>query len=60
MFRERALKIVLVLVGAFFSASIYSAIGRLLDPAHSDTGDTMMMNGCPKRSKVDWPEKAST
>ena len=44
MYRERALKIVLVLVGVLFSAAIYPAIGGLLDPAHSDTGDTMMMS----------------
>jgi hypothetical protein len=44
MFRERGLKIVLVLVGLFFSAAIYPAIGGLVDPAHSDTGDTMMMS----------------
>ncbi|HYM77758.1 MAG TPA: DUF6632 domain-containing protein [Candidatus Dormibacteraeota bacterium] len=43
MLRERALKIVLVLVGLFFSAAIYPAIGGLRDPANSDTGDTMMM-----------------
>lgn len=43
MVRERALKIVLVLVGLLFSAAIYPAIGGLRDPAHSDTGDTMMM-----------------
>lgn len=43
MVRERALKIVLILVGLFFSAAIYPAIGGLRDPAHSDTGDTMMM-----------------
>jgi hypothetical protein len=43
MLRDRALKIVLVLVGLFFSAAIYPLIGGLLDPAHSDTGDTMMM-----------------
>jgi hypothetical protein len=30
-------------VGLLFSAAIYPAIGGLLDPAHSDTGDTMMM-----------------
>jgi hypothetical protein len=41
--REGALKVVLVLVGLFFSAAIYPAIGGILDPAHSDTGDTMMM-----------------
>jgi Family of unknown function (DUF6632) len=43
MVRERALKVVLVLVGLFFSAAIYPAIGGIADPAHSDTGDTMMM-----------------
>jgi hypothetical protein len=43
MLRERALKIVLVSVGLFFSGAIYPLIGSLLDPAHSDTGDTMMM-----------------
>ena len=43
MFRERALKVVLVVVGLFFSAAAYPAIGGLRDPAHSDTGDTMMM-----------------
>ena len=44
MLGERALKIVLVLVGLLFSAAIYPVIGGLLDPAHSDTGDTMMMS----------------
>jgi FtsH-binding integral membrane protein len=29
--------------GILFSAAIYPVIGGLLDPAHSDTGDTMMM-----------------
>ena len=43
MLRERALKLVLVLVGLLFSAAIYPVIGGLRDPAHSDTGDTMMM-----------------
>ena len=43
MLRERALKIVLVLVGLLFSAALYPAIGGLRDPMHSDTGDTMMM-----------------
>lgn len=43
MFRERALKAMLVVVGLFFSAAIFPAIGSLRDPAHSDTGDTMMM-----------------
>jgi hypothetical protein len=44
MIRERALKIVLVLVGLLFSAAIYPLIGGLRDPANSDTGDTMMMS----------------
>ena len=43
MLRERALRIVLVIVGLLFSAAIYPVIGGLRDPAHSDTGDTMMM-----------------
>lgn len=43
MIRERALKIVLLLVGLLFSAAIYPAFGGLRDPANSDTGDTMMM-----------------
>jgi hypothetical protein len=44
MVRERALKLVLVIVGLLFTAGIYPAIGGLLDPAHSDSGDTMMMS----------------
>src|SRR5436190_24392713 len=44
MWRERTLKIVLVLVGLLFSAGIYPLIGSLLHPADSDTGDTMMMS----------------
>jgi hypothetical protein len=44
MWRERALKIVLVVVGLLFSAGIYPLIGGLLHPADSDTGDTMMMS----------------
>jgi hypothetical protein len=43
MVRERALKILLALVGLFFSAALYPLIGGVLDPTHSDTGDTMMM-----------------
>jgi hypothetical protein len=38
------LKIVLVLVGLFFSTGIYPLIGSLLHPADSDTGDTMMLS----------------
>ena len=44
MWRERALKVVLVLVGLLFTAGIYPLIGGLLHPADSDTGDTMMMS----------------
>ena len=44
MWRERALKFVLVVVGLLFSAGIYPLIGGLLQPADSDTGDTMMMS----------------
>jgi len=43
MLRERALKLVLLVVGLFFSAAIYPAFGGILDPTHSDSGDTMMM-----------------
>ena len=42
MLRQRALQIVLILVGLLFSAGIWPAIGGLRDPAHSDSGDTMM------------------
>jgi tryptophan-rich sensory protein len=44
MWRDRALKVVLALVGLLFSAAIYPLIGSLRDPAGSDTGDTMMMS----------------
>src|SRR5438270_14022764 len=44
MWREPSLKVVLVLVGLFFSAAIYPLIGGLRDPTHSDTGDTMMLS----------------
>ena len=43
MIRQRALKIVLVLVGLFFSAAAYPAIAGLHNPVNSDTGDTMQM-----------------
>ena len=43
MLRQRALQIVLVLVGLLFSAAILPVVGGLRDPSHSDTGDTMMM-----------------
>jgi hypothetical protein len=44
MWRERVLRIVLVVVGLFFSAAILPLIWGLRDPAGSDTGDTMMMS----------------
>jgi hypothetical protein len=44
MWRNRALKIVLVLVGLLFTAAIYPLVGGCLDPSHSDTGDTMNMS----------------
>src|SRR5436305_11553185 len=42
--RERVLKMVLLVVGLFFSAAIFPVVGGLRDPIHSDTGDTMMMS----------------
>ena len=44
MWRGRALKIVLVLVGLLFTAGVYPLIGSLLHTADSDTGDTMMLS----------------
>jgi len=44
MNRERALKVVLVLVGLLFTAGIYPLIDSLLHPADSDMGDTMMLS----------------
>jgi hypothetical protein len=44
MWRDRALRVVLVLVGLLFTAAIYPLFGGLRDPAGSDTGDTMMMS----------------
>lgn len=44
MIRQRALQVVLVLVGLFFSAAILPAVWGLRDPVASDTGDTMMMS----------------
>ena len=46
MLRERALKVVLVLVlvGLLFTAGVYPLIGSLLHPAGSDMGDTMMLS----------------
>lgn len=44
MRRERALKVVLVVVGLLFLAGIYPLIGSLRNPANSDTGDAMMLS----------------
>ena len=45
MIRERALKVVLVLVGLLFTAGIYPAAMALLHPSPSnDPGDTMMLS----------------
>jgi hypothetical protein len=44
MWRERVLKVVLVLLGLLFSAGVYPLIGSLLHPAGSDMGDTMMLS----------------
>lgn len=45
MNRERALQVVMVLVGLLFVAAIYPAAMALLHPSPSDdTGDTMMMS----------------
>ena len=44
MWRERVLKVLLVVVGLFFTAGVYPLIGSLLHPADSDTGDTMMLS----------------
>ena len=44
MWRERALRVVLVLLGLLFTAAIVPVYWGLRDPAGSDTGDTMMMS----------------
>ena len=45
MWRERALKTMLVLVGLLFAAAIYQVVMALWHPSPSDdTGDTMMMS----------------
>lgn len=44
MIRKRALKVVLVIVGLFFTAGIYPITGDLWQRYASDTGDTMMMS----------------
>ena len=43
MTREPALKLVLVMVGLFFTAAAYPAIMGLHNPVNSDMGDTMQM-----------------
>jgi len=44
MNRDRALKVVLVLVGLLFSAGVYPLMTSLWHPSESDTGDTMMLS----------------
>lgn len=44
MIRERGLKVVLVVVGLFFTAGIYPVSVDLLHRNASDSGDTMMMS----------------
>jgi hypothetical protein len=44
MFRERALKVVLVLVGLLFTAGIYPVTMDLWHRDASDPGDTMMLS----------------
>jgi hypothetical protein len=43
MLRERALKVVLVLIGLLFTAAIYPAVSILRGRDLSNTGDGMMM-----------------
>jgi peptidoglycan/LPS O-acetylase OafA/YrhL len=42
MRRDRALKVVLVLLGLLFVAAVYPMVGGVLHPDQSDPGDTMM------------------
>ena len=42
MRRDRALKVVLVLLGLLFVAAVYPMVGGVLHPDQSDTADTMM------------------
>lgn len=44
MNRQRALKVVLVVVGLLFVAAVLPVAGGILHPEQSDTGDTMMMS----------------
>jgi hypothetical protein len=41
--RDWSLRVLLVLLGLLFVAAVYPMAGGILRPAHSDTGDTMMM-----------------
>jgi hypothetical protein len=42
MIRERALKVVMAVVGLFFLGAVLPVVGGILHPDQSDTGDTMM------------------
>jgi len=42
MLRDRAVKVVLVLMGLIFLPAAYPMVGGVLHPDQSDTGDTMM------------------
>ena len=44
MIRQRALKVVMVLVGLLFVASIYFVLTSLQHPQQSDPGDTMLLS----------------
>jgi hypothetical protein len=44
MLRERALKVVLVLVGLLFTLGLYPLIGLLRHPTDGDSGDAMMLS----------------
>ncbi len=44
MNRQRALKVVLVVVGLLFLAAVLPVAGGILHPEQSDPGDTMMMS----------------
>src|SRR5438094_8023747 len=44
MWRERALKVVLVLVGLLFLAGIYPIVAYLWRPTNEPPGDTMMLS----------------
>ncbi len=44
MRKEKALRAALVLVGVLFVAAVIPAVGGVLHPEQSDTGNTMMMS----------------